>query len=307
MNNDNRNSTIKPTILLMVVIFIIASGYLLFNFYFKNSLNELATQRKNQSNVIAKQVVPTLPVDILQTEQFFKLNDTLYREYAQQAGATPAYYPVPPVPDNITVQSTGLGDSVLITWTAPYDQTYDGVEILRSITQDRRDTKIADVAGTSGSIVDTDVETSTTYYYTLRSWQMVDGEQQFSEFSEVFEVIPTDTVPPAPPKNVTVARNEDNPAELIISWDAIADDDTSAVIVYRSEVRGSIGSALQEVDPAVTQLLDNTVTSGVTYYYTVTARDAAGNESSARLTIAPYGNSQPFIAAESNSETTTNQ
>lgn len=305
--NNNSNSTIKPTILLMVVIFIIASGYLLFNFYFKNSLNELASQRSNQSNVIAKQVVPSLPIDILQTEQFFKLNDTLYREYAQQAGATPAYYPVPPVPENITVQSTGLGDSVFISWTAPVDQMYDGVEILRSITKDRQDTKIADVAGASGSMVDTDVETNTTYYYTLRSWQMVDGEQQFSEFSEVFEVIPTDTTPPAPPTNVTVARNQDNPAELIISWDAIDDDDTSAVIVYRSEVRGNVGSALQEVEPAVTQLLDNTVKSGVTYYYTVTARDTIGNESSARLTIAPYGNSQPFISADSSSEANTNQ
>ncbi len=295
MNSENRNSTVKPTILLMVVVFMIATGYLLFNFYFKNSLNELSLQRANQSNIVAKKIVPNLPIHTIQTEQFFKLNDTLYREYTQQVGAIPAYYPVPPVPENITVQSTGLGDSVFISWQASEGQTYEGVEIFRSENKNSRDKKIGDGAGASSGIVDTGVKNNSTYYYTLRSWQTVNGEKQFSEFSEVFEVIPTDTIPPAPPENVMVARNQDNPSELIVTWDLIEDDDTATIVIRRSETRGEIGNVLQEVDPSITQLLDNTVKPGISYYYTVTARDFTGNESSARLTIAPYGNAEPFV------------
>lgn len=295
MNNTNRNSTIKPTILLMIVVFIIATGYLVFNFYFKNSLNELAAQRANQSAIIAKKVVSSLPVNVLQTEQYFNLDKSVLREYTNQVGATPAYYPVPPVPENITVQSTGLGNSVFIAWSGPENQTYDGIEIFRSETKNSRDRKIADGSGTLGSVVDTDVQSNTTYYYTLRSWQIVDGAEQFSEFSEVYEVIPTDTIPPTPPKNVTVARNQDDPSELVVTWDLIEDDDTVSIVVRRSETRGEIGTVLQEVDPTVTQLLDNTVKSGTSYYYTVSARDEADNESSVHLTIAPYGNAEPFV------------
>lgn len=296
MSNPSRNSTIRPAILLMVVIFLIASGYLLFNFYFKNNLNELSEQRAQQASLIGSKIITDLPVNILQTEQFFQLNNTWYREYANQVSATPAYYPIPPLPEQITVTSTELGDSVLITWQAPANQTYDGVEIFQSTEAKRRDRKIAESPNISGSIVDTSVVLEMTYYYTLRTWRMVDGQQLYSEFSEVFEIIPTDTTPPFPPSNVTVKRDETNPAQLRVSWDAITDNDTWKVIIRRSQNSGTIGQVIDEVDPSITELIDNTVDPGITYYYTVTAQDASGNESSYRLTIAPYGNAEPFIS-----------
>jgi hypothetical protein len=75
--------------------------------------------------------------------------------------------------------------------------------------------------------------------------------------------------PPTPPVQHTVH----------LSWDP----SVSAIAgyrVYRSSVVGSFGSSLVSSPVDVLNYDDSTVTSGTTYYYTVTAVDNAGAESS---------------------------
>lgn len=295
INGKNDNSTTRPVIWLMVVIFVISVGYLIFNFYFKSSLAELAAQRSLQSNIIGGKIVEQLPINILHTDQFFNLTEHYYREYAEQAEETAAYYPTPSLPAMITVDSTKLGDSVFISWQAPKNQSYDGVEIYRSDTPKRRDHLVQAILGDDGSIVDTDVLTNSKYYYTLRTWRTVESEKFYSEFSETYEIIPSDDTAPLAPSGIAVQRNPDNPAELIVSWNPIDDNDAVELWIRRSQEAGVIGTVIEKVDPSVTQLRDDTVEPGIIYYYSVSAVDRIGNESSTRLTIAPFGNAEPFI------------
>ncbi len=294
-----QQNTIRPVILLMVVIFFIASGYLLFNFYNESSLSEITAQRVARQNVIKEPVVENLPITSLQTDQYYELSDKYFTEYAEQVGVIAEQYPSPSLPRTIKIEDTAIGNSVYIYWQAPLEQTYDAVEIYRSQTETSIDTQVAVIPKLEGTFIDTGLENNTTYYYSLRTVRTVDGQEYVSAFSEIIFVTPSDSTPPAPPQNVAVERDLEHSGDLLISWDQITDTDVKEIRVRRSIVAGEIGDVLETVDVTYNQLRDSTVDQGVAYYYTVTAVDASGNESATRLLVAAHGNDEPFLGQKS--------
>lgn len=279
-------------ILLLIVLFFIAVGYVIVVVYFKDNTQQLKSSRDQQVLLTQDPVVMTLPIQSLNQEQWFDLSNDYLTEYALQANGIADHYPKPVTPTSVRVDNTTLGQSVLVHWHIPKQQSYDGIEIYRD--------KELLTTVTTGSLtyLDTTVTDGTIYYYALRSFRKLGNDTIYSDRSDTVSVISSDSTAPAPPLWLTVIPVVDEPATLAINWELVSISDVTEQRVYRSLDPGAIGQLITTVAAEVNYVLDPTVLSGTTYYYAVTTVDAAGNESTKQLAVARYGNSTPFVADE---------
>lgn len=306
MNNQNntihtKNSIAGPIVLLMVVIFIFSAGYLVFSFYFKSSIEDIE-QQKQQAQFVQQPVVQDFPENIIASEQVNQLQHFGYTEYVSQVNDTASSFPEPLQPSNVLVQDTGLGNRILLSWNPTTDETYHGVEIYRSTQRKSTGQQIATVPVREYEYNDTAVENGTTYYYTVRSYRDVSGTFYYSPSSQEYEVVPSDTTPPTSPDVVTVEHNDTDNNTLYISWEVVNPTDVVEYRIYRSQQYGVVGTLISEQPNTITKIEDTTVEPGLTYYYIVTAVDAAGNESAINLPYVTPGNSTPFIVTTTTTE-----
>ena len=258
------------------------------------------------TSVGTSQTAP-LPNDVQQvwSTQLAQLGESYYHEYAEQASATPESFPTPVAPQIQTGVNTGDGSTVVISWTYPEQHTADGFVVSRALQSKANDlTVVAEVGFETREFIDTTVQAEARYIYTVEAVRDYDGTRYTSESSEPIPVVAADTTAPAPPHTVTVQRYTEDPTALHISWGVESVDDIDHFTIYRSSQYGVVGAKYAEAEPEDTEILDTTVQSGKTYYYTITAVDAQGNESAKRLPYAAPGNDAPFAeaAAESTEE-----
>lgn len=102
---------------------------------------------------------------------------------------------------------------------------------------------------------------------------------------------PEDTTPPEMPSGLEATSGD---GEVVLEWKASGASDLGGYRVYRattsiSSVEGMTPASGSAPLPETT-FTDAEVTNGTTYYYRVTAVDAAGNESdgSAEVTVTPF-------------------
>jgi len=134
---------------------------------------------------------------------------------------------------------------------------------------------------------DTQFEFGASYVYSVRSVEEFAGGATIeSGDSNLAEVSPRDTFPPAAPQGlvvVLVPRQGETPARLELSWSISPETDIAGYNVYRSEQEGARGVPVSET--AAQKLLptpaysDMNVEPGHRYFYSVSAVDRAGNES----------------------------
>jgi hypothetical protein len=84
-----------------------------------------------------------------------------------------------------------------------------------------------------------------------------------------------DITPPAAPTGFAALPHEGG---IALSWSPSSEEDLALYRIYRAEGEGSPVS-LADVPPTETSFEDRTVKAGVSYRYTLTALDRAGNES----------------------------
>ena len=140
---------------------------------------------------------------------------------------------------------------------------------------------------------DTQFQFGASYVYSVRSVAQYPGGATIeSSDSNLAEVSPRDTFPPAAPQGlvvVLVPRQGDAPGHLELSWSISPETDIAGYNVYRSEQAGAAGLHLN--GPGAEKLLptpafsDMNVQPGHRYFYTVTAVDRAGNESPASAVV----------------------
>jgi len=122
-----------------------------------------------------------------------------------------------------------------------------------------------------------------TYVYVVRSTTTVDGSSIESDDSTPTIATPRDTFPPAIPQHVVAAvlpaANDERVVDL--SWSINVESDLAGYRIYRSEKEGERGQRLQTDLLPSPAFRDSAVHAGQRYWYSVTAVDQAGNESSA--------------------------
>jgi parallel beta-helix repeat protein len=176
------------------------------------------------------------------------------------------------VPAAPTATATGALGGVELSWTTPSTggSPITGYNVYRSTTAGGEGaTPIAQVGAVNG-YADDNLTTGATYYYQVSAINNV-GEGARS--SEVNAVPTAPTKPAAPVVSATAGTSS-----IQLTWTA-PDDGGSPITgynVYRSTSPGNEGSSPYVQLGVATSFTDTGLASGTTYYYEVSAANAAG-------------------------------
>jgi chitodextrinase len=175
-----------------------------------------------------------------------------------QADTTP-----PIVPAGLAAAAGPAGE-VDLSWTASTDDV--GVT---GYTVYRDGSSIGTVNGSATTYADRTVSSATTYTYTVDAY---DAAGNHSAQSTGASITTPDWAPPTAPAGLTASAVTSS--EIDLSWQAATDNvGVAGYTVYRG------GSAVATLGSGVLTYADAGLGHGLTYSYTVTAFDAAGNTS----------------------------
>ena len=173
----------------------------------------------------------------------------------------------PSAPSNLQASAPTAGE-VDLTWNDAVDANgIAGYDIYR----DGGSTPIASVAGTLTAYADSSVDPETHYDYMVKAR---DPSGNVSDPSNTASVTTpsTDTGPPTAPSGLNASSPTSG--EVDLRWTGSTDDEgVTAYDVYRD------GNAVATLGGSTTSYTDLLVMPGVSYTYSVRARDAAGHTS----------------------------
>lgn len=107
-------------------------------------------------------------------------------------------------------------------------------------------------------------------YYKIKA---LDFNYNQSEFSNVMKVARPDTIPPVTPVFNDVIVGE---KKIELHFVPSSSEDVKEHIIYRKTEKESKWEILKTTESTATRIIDTTVTTGVTYYYSVRAKDLSG-------------------------------
>jgi fibronectin type 3 domain-containing protein len=173
-------------------------------------------------------------------------------------------------PTNVIAQRGG--NQIALSWTAPIGAaTYN---LYRSTVPGGEGAVPFQIGLTSTSFTDTNLANGTSYYYQVTA---IDGGGESGKSIESSAI----TTPSAPGGLIAAP----GPLQVSIIWNASAG--AATYNVYRSTASGAEGATPFKTGLAATTFTDTGLTSGTTYYYQVTAVNAAGESSKSLETSAP--------------------
>ena len=224
------------------------------------------------------------------------------RASADSNTVTSRVFPVPERIDSLHIQVTE--SAIELSWSAPARTSAgDPLPVISSyhVYRGELDPSAADAASKNlaqakwisplvllaptveNSYRDTSFEFGKTYLYTVRSVIPLDNNPLESADSSAAVVTPRDIFPPAAPQDLVAAvlpGTSPGSLEIDLSWSINLETDLAGYRVYRSEEQGARGKLLNSDLLPTPAYRDTTVEPGHRYWYSVTAVDRAGNESS---------------------------
>src|SRR3989440_149570 len=209
---------------------------------------------------------------------------------SNEASATPSAPPPPPTPPSAPTNlvATVGNAQVTLTWQAPASNGGSPItnyRIYRATTSGGETLKAT--IGNLLSYSDAGVTNGVTYYYQVRAVNAA-GEGPRSNEASATPTAPA--TPPGAPQGLGATAGD---ATVTLTWSAPSSNGGSPITNYKI-YRGtsSNGETLKATIGNVLTYTDTTVTNGVTYYYQVSAVNAAGegprsNEASATPSAPP--------------------
>jgi fibronectin type 3 domain-containing protein len=195
---------------------------------------------------------------------------------SSQASATPAAPATPPAAP-IGLQATAGNAQVSLNWTASADAT--SYHVKRSTTSGGPYTQLSTQTG--ANFTDTGLANGTAYFYVVSALNSA-GESANSAQTSATPVAPA--APPAAPTGLHATAGN---AQVSLTWTA----STGATSYHVKRATTSGGPYTQVSTPTAASFTDTGLTNGSTYYYVVSALNAAGesaNSSQASATpVAP--------------------
>jgi fibronectin type 3 domain-containing protein len=183
---------------------------------------------------------------------------------SNEASATPL---APPK----NLSAVGGAGQVTLNWTAsPGDTTYN---LYRGTSPGAENATPVKTGLTGTSFVDAGLSSGTTYYYQVTGANSGGESGKSNESSAI-------TTPSAPGSLIAAP----GPLQVSISWNASAG--AATYNVYRSTASGAEGATPFKTGLTNTTFTDTGLTNGTTYYYQVTAVNAAGESSKSLETSA---------------------
>jgi len=190
-------------------------------------------------------------------------NNSAQSSPAAVATTPPADLEAPSVPTGVSAVALSPG-SIQVSWTASTDNVaVTGYKIYR-------DGALADVSETT-SYIDTGLDPETVYSYTVSAFDLA-GNESAQSSPAAQATTPADEEPPSVPTDVVAVAS--SASEIHVSWTPSTDN--GRVAGYKI-FRDSVQIGMADFEPCA--FSDSGLQPNTTYYYTVSAYDAAGNES----------------------------
>lgn len=180
----------------------------------------------------------------------------------------------PPATPTGLVATAGNG-AVSLNWNDNTEPDFTTYTLYRSTTSGSGFTPRA-TGLTASSFLDSPLTNGTTYYYRVAARDSVNESNQSAQQSATPNTGGQDFTPPAAPSGfVATAGN----ATVGLAWNANGEADLAGYNLYRGA--SASGPFLKQNVSLLTgtSTTDSTVSNGTTYYYVLTARDNAANES----------------------------
>jgi fibronectin type 3 domain-containing protein len=184
----------------------------------------------------------------------------------------------PPVPFGVVI--TPASGQINLQWT--YEENATSYRVYRSTTPGGEGaTPLATV--TSSSYTDSAVTAGTTYYYEITALTGTTESARSTEYSASTSGTGTGTAPPTPAGLVATGGN----ASVALAWTASAG--ATGYSIYRGTAAGAEGATPVGTSTS-NSFTDTGLTNGTTYYYTITASNAAGTSAhSSEVHATPAG------------------
>jgi len=179
----------------------------------------------------------------------------------------------------LNIRTTAWDDTVQIAWDENSDLDLAGYRLYRGKSAESL-SLLSDV-GTAASYLDTNVTNDSAYFYAVTAYDTDDNE---SDYSDIVKAIPS--IRPDTPTGINF-RFDTNSIFLI--WDSQDFEHISNVNVYRSETEDMSSAVSFVLDKSQNTFTNNNLTTGKTYYYTISVTDTNQVESfpSEVLSITP--------------------
>src|SRR6184192_903378 len=218
---------------------------------------------------------------------------------SNEASATPSAAPPPPSPPSApqNLAATGGNAQVTLTWQAPASNGGSPITNYKIYRGGAPSTEtLLTTVGNVLTYTDSAVTNGVTYYYQVSAVNSPGEGAKSNEASSTPNAPPPPPTPPSAPTNLVATGGN---AQVTLTWQAPASNGGSPITNYRI-YRGtsSNGETLKATIGNVLTYTDTTVTNGVTYYYQVSAVNAAGegprsNEASATPSAPPPPSTPP--------------
>ncbi|WP_354576115.1 LamG-like jellyroll fold domain-containing protein [Frigoribacterium sp. UYMn621] len=181
----------------------------------------------------------------------------------------------PTVPSGLT--ATVAGSTVTLSWTASTDDVaVTGYSVYRGASAGFTADASTRIGGaTSPSYVDSGLAVGTYYYRVVA----LDAASNASAASDVASAVVTDSTAPTAPSGVTATATG---TSVAVEWTASTDNvGVAGYTVYRGTTSGFTADASSKIADASGTSYADTAPGAGTFFYQVTAKDAAGNVSAA--------------------------
>gem|GEM_PF-2183031 len=207
-------------------------------------------------------------------------NESMYSSEVTAIPTGVGEKPIPPA--NLALTDLGTGGSLSLRW-----DSVENTEHYKLYRGNQANGVYSIVVATgikSETYIDTGLLKGTTYFYKVRS---ADNAGNVSDDSSMVSGYTTgvDTTVPTAVQGLEVSSTDDG-GEIKVAWNASTadEDDIAGYRVYYSSISTSgpfelLAMEQYQADIASQDFVHVSLVNGVTYYYTVTAYDTSGNES----------------------------
>jgi len=228
---------------------------------------------------------------------FYKVSALVAGGQSELSGFVSATAEADEVPPSMPQNLSAVPDEedfgrVTLSWNAPVQDAdggdltgLSGYVVFRSEETASSFVRVAQVGAEVREYVDTGLEESKTYFYTVIAVDGVGNESGRATHVQVKTQGP-DRVAPESPSNVSAVPDEEEFGRVVVRWspsvqDADGDElsGLSGYVVFRSEGTTSSFVPVDTVAAEAREYVDTGLRPLMTYFYTVMAFDEEGNES----------------------------
>jgi fibronectin type 3 domain-containing protein/type II secretory pathway pseudopilin PulG len=181
----------------------------------------------------------------------------------------------PPMPKQFKVEALPEGAAVKLTWVLQQGTEIEGYKLYyrNNLNQSDEFYLLAEFDKNSDEYLHTGLVNDLQYFYKLQTF---DAIPNYSPFTSIHSVTPSDILPPNKPVGLKIELIETGRA-VKLSWKSNTDEDLEGYRVYRSLT--TTYSLVMAVGADTTSVIDTGLENKQTYRYYITAIDEVPNES----------------------------